>query len=262
MSSDLLLEVEGVDHSFGGLRAVDGATFAVKRGAMCALIGPNGAGKTTLFNVISGFYRADRGQIVLDGESIFGKPPHTIAQRGLVRTFQLTKVLGGMSVLENVMLAGQRQPGENIPSLLFRPRASRHRELEVRRQALELLEMTGLESSASAYADTLSGGQRKLLELSRALMAEPKLLLLDEPMAGINPTLGAELLELITRLRANRGMTFLFVEHDMDMVMRRADHVVVMANGAVIAQGSPDAIQGDPTVIDAYLGAPHKGKQE
>jgi branched-chain amino acid transport system ATP-binding protein len=256
VSSDLLLELEDVHLSFGGLHAVAGATFGVRRGSISALIGPNGAGKTTLFNVISGFYRADRGRILVDGEPIFRKSPHAITRLGLVRTFQITKVLGGMSVLDNMMLAAPKQPGESIPLLLLRPRAARRREAEVRRRALELLEITGLQDHAAAYADTLSGGQRKLLEFGRALMTEPKLVLLDEPMAGINPTLGRRLLDLVAELRETKGMTFLFVEHDLDVVTERAEHVVVMANGAVIAQGPP-AIVRDPAVVDAYLGARH-----
>jgi neutral amino acid transport system ATP-binding protein len=252
--SSALLEIEDVHLAFEGLRAVAGASFEVKSGSMCALIGPNGAGKTTLFNVISGFYRADRGRISLDGQPIEGRPPYAIARRGLVRTFQLTKVFGGMSVLDNLLLGAPAQPGERIPRLLVAPRSAGRREKEIRIRAADLLETLGLQTHADAYADTLSGGQRKLLEFGRALMTEPKLMLLDEPMAGINPTLGARLLDLVTTMRDEQGTTFLFVEHDMDVVMTRSDNVVVMANGAVIAQGTPDAIRNDPAVIDAYLG--------
>jgi len=258
VTSRAMLEIEDVHLAFGGLRAVAGATFTVKTGAICALIGPNGAGKTTLFNVISGFYRADRGRIALDGDSIFGRPAHAIARRGLVRTFQITKVLGGISVLDNMMLGAPKQPGESIPKLLLGPRGARRREANVRQQALETLDIVGLRSHADAYADTLSGGHRKLLEFGRALMTEPKVMLLDEPMAGINPTLGRQLLDLVAEMRATSGTTFLFVEHDMDVVMQRSDHVVVMANGAVIAQGPPDVVRREPAVIDAYLGARHK----
>jgi neutral amino acid transport system ATP-binding protein len=258
VTSRAMLEIEDVHLAFGGLRAVAGATFTVNAGAICALIGPNGAGKTTLFNVVSGFYRADRGRIALDGQPIFGRPPYAIARRGLVRTFQITKVLGGISVLDNMMLGAPKQPGESIPHLLLGPRVARRREAGVRRRALELLEVIGLQTHAGSYADTLSGGQRKLLEFGRALMTEPKLMLLDEPMAGINPTLGRQLLDLVAEMRARSGTTFLFVEHDMDVVMQRSDHVVVMANGAVIAQGPPDVVRTDPAVIDAYLGARHE----
>ena len=259
MSSQTILDVEDVHLAFEGLRAVSGATFQVKRSSICALIGPNGAGKTTLFNIISGFYRADRGSIALEGAPIQGRPPHAIAKRGLVRTFQLTKVFGGMSVLDNLLLGAPQQPGESIPQLLIRLRSARRREAEVRARALELLETLGLQTHVDAYADTLSGGQRKLLEFGRALMTEPKLMLLDEPMAGINPTLGARLLDLVTRMRDEQGTTFLFVEHDMDVVMTRSDNVVVMANGKVIAQGKPDVIRTDPAVIDAYLGEQSEG---
>ena len=254
MSSRTILDIEDVHLAFEGLRAVSGATFEVKTGSICALIGPNGAGKTTLFNIISGFYRADRGSIALEGAPIQGRPPHVIAKRGLVRTFQLTKVFGGMSVLDNLLLGAPNQPGESIPQLLIRRRSARRREGEVRTRALELLETLGLQTHVNAYADTLSGGQRKLLEFGRALMTEPRLMLLDEPMAGINPTLGARLLDLVTKMRDDQGTTFLFVEHDMDVVMTRSDNVVVMANGMVIAQGKPDVIRADPAVIDAYLG--------
>jgi branched-chain amino acid transport system ATP-binding protein len=245
--------------TFGGLRAVDQATFAVEPGSVTALIGPNGAGKTTLFHIVAGFLRADSGRVVYEGRSILGKPAHAIASMRIVRTFQLTKTLEAMTVLDNMMLAGPSQPGEQLASLLLRPFAVRRREREVRARARAVLETFDLASKASDYAGTLSGGQRKLLELGRALMVEPRLLLLDEPMAGINPTLGARLMEHIQRLRQEQGMTFLFVEHDMEVVMNHSDRVVVMAEGRVIASGEPHAVRNDPAVIDAYLGARHEG---
>jgi neutral amino acid transport system ATP-binding protein len=249
-----LLEVDGVIKRFGGIRAVDGATMRVREGGITALIGPNGAGKTTLFNVLTGFYKGDRGSVRFDGREILGDSPHAIARRGMVRTFQITKALAAMPVIDNMMLAAGRQPGEQLRNVFFRPGAVRAREREVQEQAMKLLELFNLTDLAEAYAGTLSGGQRKLLELARALMAEPKLLLLDEPMAGINPTLGARLLEHIQMLRREMGVTFLFVEHDMEVVMNHSDRVIVMAQGRVIADGAPDDVRHDEAVVEAYLG--------
>jgi branched-chain amino acid transport system ATP-binding protein len=249
-----LLEVQDVIKRFGGIRAVDGATMQVREGGITALIGPNGAGKTTLFNVLTGFYGGDRGSVKFDGREILGDSPHAIARRGMVRTFQITKALAAMPVIDNMMLAARNQPGEQLRSVFFRPGAVRAREGEVREQAMELLDVFNLTELAEAYAGTLSGGQRKLLELARALMTEPKLLLLDEPMAGINPTLGRRLLDHIQQLRRERGVTFLFIEHDMEVVMNHSDVVIVMAEGRVIAEGEPHEVRGDKRVIDAYLG--------
>jgi neutral amino acid transport system ATP-binding protein len=249
-----ILEIADVWKHFGGIHAVAGATFSVPRGSITALIGPNGAGKTTLFNVVTGFYRPDRGAIGYEGRSIFGKRPHAIARLGMVRTFQITKALAAMPVLDNMMLAAPRQPGEALPTLVGRPLASHNRETEVRARALELLETFDLHTKADDYAGTLSGGQRKLLELARALMTEPRMVLLDEPMAGINPTLGRRLLDHMHELREHSGVTFLFIEHDMDVVMNHADEVVVMAQGDVIVKGPPDEVREDERVIEAYLG--------
>jgi branched-chain amino acid transport system ATP-binding protein len=251
-----LLEVDGVVKRFGGIHAVNGAEFAVERRSVTALIGPNGAGKTTLFNLVTGFAQADRGSVRFDGEEVARMPAHAIARRGMVRTFQLTRALAAMPVIDNMMLAAPDQPGERLYNVVLRPRAVRSREREVHEQALELLEIFGLGEKADDYAGTLSGGQRKLLELARALMARPRMLLLDEPMAGINPTLGRRLLDHIQRLRSEEGMTFLFVEHDMEVVMNHSDRVVVMAEGRVIASGEPHEVRSDPAVVDAYLGSP------
>ncbi len=281
-----LLEVEGVRKRFGGIQAVDGASFPVPAGSVTALIGPNGAGKTTLFDLVTGFAPADSGSVRFDGEEMAHLAAHRIARRGMVRTFQLTRALAAMPVIDNMLLAAPDQPGEHLRNVVMRPRAVRAREREVTEQAMELLEVFGLRAPlglgailavplmvaervigvlnevfglrdhADAYAGTLSGGQRKLLELARALMARPRLLLLDEPMAGINPTLGRRLLDHIQRLRSEEGVTFLYVEHDMEVVMNHSDRVVVMAEGRVIAAGEPHEVRSDAAVVDAYLGSP------
>jgi neutral amino acid transport system ATP-binding protein len=253
-SDATLLEVDGVVKRFGGIHAVDGATMSVREGGITALIGPNGAGKTTLFNVLTGFYRGDRGSVRFDGRQILGQAPYEIARRGMVRTFQITKALAAMPVIDNMMLAEPNQPGERFRNLVIHPRQVLEHEQGVRARAVELLKIFDLADLADGYAGTLSGGQRKLLELARALMAQPKLLLLDEPMAGINPTLGRRLLDHIERLSHEMGVTILFIEHDMEVVMNHSDRVVVMAQGRVIAEGEPHEVREDSRVIDAYLG--------
>jgi branched-chain amino acid transport system ATP-binding protein len=252
--SPSLLSVRDVSKRFGGLAAVDGVTFDVAERSITALIGPNGAGKSTLFNVVTGFERADRGQVLLDGRSVYRHSPHAIARRGMVRTFQLTKALSVMSVLDNMLLGNVHNPGERLGLAAVRP-AWRKAEREARQRAWGLLEVFGLSAKAGDYAGTLSGGQRKLLELARALMLEPRLLLLDEPLAGVNRTLGRSLLEHIENLRVDRRLTILLVEHDMDVVMRHSDSVVVMAEGRVVAAGTPTQVRSDERVIAAYLGS-------
>ena len=247
-----LLEVQDVARAFEGVRAVDGATFDVEEGSITGLIGPNGAGKSTLFNCISGFLRAQSGRVLLDGRRIDRLAPHRIARAGLVRTFQTPRALTRMTVAENVLLATPRHPGEHLG------RSGRSREREAEARAGELLALVGLDAHAQALAGTLSGGQRKLLDLIRALMAEPRLLLLDEPMAGVSPTLRVELLQHILDLRERDGITLLIVEHDLDFVMGASDRIVVLNDGRVIAEGTPDEVRGDERVVDAYLGARHE----
>jgi ABC-type branched-subunit amino acid transport system ATPase component len=232
------LEVQGLVRTFDGVRAVDEATLDVRAGSITGLIGPNGAGKSTLFNCVSGFLRPHSGRVMLDGKRIDRRAPHRIARSGLVRTFQTPRTLARMTVLENVAVA-----------------AKRSRNAEAR--AAELLELVRLDEHAEALAGTLSGGQRKLLDLVRALMVEPRILLLDEPMAGVSPTLRVELLEHILALRERDGVTLVIVEHDLDFVMRASDRVIVMNEGRVIGQGTPDQVRTDERVVDAYLGARH-----
>lgn len=252
---DPLLVVDGVTRAFGGLQAVDVEHLELQRGAITALIGPNGAGKTTLFNVLTGFDRAGSGRWQLDGMSMHRLSAHRVARAGMVRTFQLTKALARLTVLENLQLAATRQRGERAYTALLRP-LWQGQERAHRERAEELLTRFNLDHLSGDYAGTLSGGQRKLLELARALMVRPRMLMLDEPMAGVNPALAQSLLEHISTLR-DEGMTVCFVEHDMDMVMGTSDWVVCLAEGGIIAEGPPATIGSDPAVIDAYLGREH-----
>jgi neutral amino acid transport system ATP-binding protein len=249
-----ILVLEAVAKRFGGLRAVDGASFAVAAGSITALIGPNGAGKTTVFDLISGYERPDSGAIRFEGRRIEGLASFRIARRGLVRTFQLTRIFPAMSVRDNMLIGAQGQAGESLLQVTFGQRSVKRAEEAAQARAGTLLRSFALDQKADDYAGSLSGGQRKLLEFARALMAQPRLVLLDEPMAGVNRALGVRLLDEVERLRRDEGMTFLFIEHDIDIVMRRADHVIAMAEGAVIAEGPPAIVRRNPRLIDAYLG--------
>ena len=251
---DPILVAAGLRRSFGGLRAVDVDNLEIQRHTITSLIGPNGAGKTTLFNLLSGFDRPDEGDWHLNGGPLVGIPAFQVARRGMIRTFQLTRSLARLTVRENVMLAATNQPGERFWHALF----GNWRAVEDanREKARPLIERFGLDHMADEYAGTLSGGQRKLLEMARALMVEPELILLDEPTAGVNPALTQELLGHITALR-DIGMTVIFIEHDMDAVQNISDWVVCMAQGHVIAEGPPSDVAANPDVIDAYLGRHH-----
>ncbi|MEU8799707.1 ABC transporter ATP-binding protein [Spirillospora sp. NPDC048819] len=249
---DPILVADGVARAFGGLKAVDVGHLEVQRGTITSLIGPNGAGKTTLFNVLTGFDRANAGTWSFDGRPVSGLPAHKMARRGMVRTFQLTKALTRLTVLDNMKLAAVGQRGENFFNALV-PALWRPQEGGLEERAMELLDRFKLSKMRDSFAGELSGGQRKLLEMARALMVGPSMVMLDEPMAGVNPALTQSLLGHVRALR-DEGMTVLFVEHDMDVVMGISDWVVCMAQGQVIAEGTPDQIRSNRKVIDAYLG--------
>jgi neutral amino acid transport system ATP-binding protein len=252
---DPILVADSVRRRFEGVAAVDVDHLEVQRGVVTALIGPNGAGKTTLFNLLTGFDRADMGTWTFEGRKLEGTPAYKVATLGMVRTFQLTRSLAVMSVLDNMKLGAQDQQGESFWRSLVRP-LWRSQEQDVEARADELLERFRLGHMREHFAGELSGGQRKLLEMARALMAAPRMVMLDEPMAGVNPALRQSLLGHIRELRGS-GMTVMFVEHDMDVVHDISDWVVVMAEGQIIAEGRPSEVGSNPEVIDAYLGAHH-----
>ncbi|SDI55457.1 amino acid/amide ABC transporter ATP-binding protein 1, HAAT family [Arthrobacter subterraneus] len=252
---DPIITARKVTRSFGGINAVDVDYLEIPRNKITALIGPNGAGKTTLFNLLTGFDTPQSGEWDFDGHSLAGVAPYKVARLGMVRTFQLTKVMGKLTVMENMRLGATDQPGESLARALFKGLWG-GREKEITAQAEVLLQKFKLDTKTDDYAASLSGGQRKLLEMARALMVKPRLVMLDEPMAGVNPALTQSLLDHIKNLKAE-GMTVLFVEHDMHMVRHVADWVVVMAEGRVVAEGTPDVVMKDQAVIDAYLGAHH-----
>lgn len=253
-SSELpLLAASGLCKSFGGIKAVDNAEIQVANGSITGLIGPNGAGKTTLFNLLSNFIRSDKGIVIFDSEPIQNLQPYQIARAGMVRTFQVPRTLSRLTVMENMLLAAQKQTGEKFWQVQFQQHAIAKEEKQLQEQAMSLLESVGLAQKAQDYAGGLSGGQRKLLEMGRALMTNPKLILLDEPAAGVNPRLIDEICDRITTWN-QQNMTFLIIEHNMDLIMSLCDRVWVLAEGQNLAEGTPEDIQRNSHVLEAYLG--------
>lgn len=249
-----MLRVENLSKSFGGLTAVDGCSFAIEAERITGLIGPNGAGKTTIFNMIAGALPPTSGRIVFEGEDIAGLPTHAMFHRGIVRTFQIPQEFGKLTVLENLMVVPAEQAGESLFRTWFSPGAVARREREVRDRAEDVLSFLSLAPLRNELAENLSGGQKKLLELGRTMMTDARLVLLDEPGAGVNPTLLARLADMIRRLNEERGYTFCIIEHDMDLIASLCDPVIVLANGAVLTVGPMAQVRRDARVLDAYLG--------
>jgi len=248
-----VLQVEHVTHAFGGVKAIDDCSFTVPTGRITALIGPNGAGKSTLVNVVSGFYIPQHGRVLFDGQDISKWPPYRRGGHGLIRTFQISRGYGGMTVLENLMVPPQGQAGEQLLNAIFRPKMVAEQERAYLAKALDLLDTFGLYAKRDEYARNLSGGQKRLLEMSRALMADPKLLLLDEPMAGVNPALADQLAQHIVDLKKT-GVTFLLIEHNLGIVDQICDHVIVMASGRALTTGTMAQVRANQEVVAAYLG--------
>lgn len=248
-----ILEVSNVTKSFGGITAVDGCTMEIEEGIIAGLIGPNAAGKTTLFNIVTGFHKPDSGKVMFGGKDITGLPPYEISNEGIVRSFQIMRVLTRMTVLENLMLANEGQMGEKMWNPFLKSSEVRKEEEDIEEKAVEVLKMLDMEDMKEEYAGTLSGGQRRLLELGRCLMTSPKMLLLDEPTGGVNPSLAKDILDHLNYLN-NQGLTILVVEHNIRTVMELSHTVFVMSDGKKIAEGSPEEVKEDERVIDAYLG--------
>lgn len=253
LAATSLLKATKLSKSFGGIKAVNNAHIEVNRGSITGLIGPNGAGKTTLFNLLSNFIKPDSGNILFDNQPIHNLPTHKIATKGFIRTFQVARVLSRLSVLENMLLATPNQTGENFFKVWLQQGKLRTEERENKERAIAILESVGLAAKAYDYAGALSGGQRKLLEMARTLMTNPKLILLDEPAAGVNPTLINQICEHIVNWN-QQGISFLVIEHNMDVIMSLCDRVWVMAEGTNLAEGTPEEIQNNSEVLEAYLG--------
>ncbi len=248
-----LLKVDTLQKEFDGVKALDGISFNLQEGTITSLIGPNGAGKTTAFNILTGFSRADKGDVYFNDNKITNKSAHSIAQLGIARTFQNIRIFPQITVLENMMLAPRNQKGECIFSALFKPRQLKLEEEQVKQKALEFLDFVGLTNEKNKMAENLSHGNRKLLELARALATESQLLLLDEPIAGVFPKTRGKILDLLKQLK-NSGRTTLFIEHDLKFVMGVSDRIIVLNYGKKIAEGSPEEVKSNNEVIEAYLG--------
>ena len=249
-----LLKLNELTKDFGGLRAVDHCSFEVPEHALFGLIGPNGSGKSTIFNLVTGFLAPTSGQVFLKSQDITNKKPYEINQLGIARTFQLVKVFRNMTVMENLLLAPKRQPGEQILPALFKPPSVREAERQNIAKARALLDIIGLRAAENNLAGSLSYAEQKLVEISRAMMTDPDLIMLDEPASGVNPTLMNRILDYIRQLRDTQGKTFLIVEHDMRVVMKLCERIAVLNYGRKIAEGTASEISRDPLVIDAYLG--------
>ncbi len=249
-----MIAVENLHMHFGGIRALDGASLVIERGSITGLIGPNGAGKTTLFNVIAGVYKPTSGKVYLDGEDVTGLKPHELFAKGMLRTFQVAHEFSTLTVRENLMTVPADQSGERLPDVWLRPGKIRSEEKVIRAKADEVIEFLKLEAVAGERAGNLSGGQKKLLELGRTMMAAPRVVLLDEVGAGVNRTLLKEIAGAILRLNLHHGYTFCIIEHDMELISLLCDPVIVMAGGAVLTQGSAPEVQSDERVIEAYIG--------
>lgn len=256
MSSDAVIDVRHVTKRFGGLTAVMDCSLEVERGSITGLIGPNGAGKSTLFNIVAGNIVPDSGSVLFEGEDVTGLSPHKLFSRGMLRTFQIAHEFSHMTALENLMMVPPDQPGEDLVTLWFRPALARTREAAVRRKALDVIDFLKLGHVKDELAGNLSGGQKKLLELGRTMMVDAKLVLLDEVAAGVNKTLLHDLAGNIERMNRELGYTFFVIEHDMDLIGRLCDPVIVMAQGTVIAEGPMSTLRNNPEIVEAYFGAP------
>ncbi len=256
MSDEAVVEVKSVSKRYGGLIAVNECSLKVAKGSVTGLIGPNGAGKTTLFNMVAGTTKPSGGQIIFDGEDVTGLEPHILFGRGMLRTFQLAHEFSQMTALENLMMVPGDQPGESLKSTWLQPSLVRNREIEVRQRANDVIDFLKLAHIKNELAGNLSGGQKKLLELGRTMMVDAKLVLLDEVAAGVNRTLLKDLASNIERMNQELGYTFFVIEHDMDLIARLCDPVIVMAQGEVIAEGPMAEIRANPEIIEAYFGSP------
>ena len=252
--SNNYLEVTNLKKSFGGLQAVNVQSIKLKKNELTSIIGPNGAGKTTFFDLISGFQDSDDGKVILNDKNITKSQSYTIARLGMVRTFQLTKVFDRMTVLENMMFSASKVDNDSFIKSLVKPPSQKNKEKDIKEKSFEVMKNLNIEHMANSYARELSGGQKKLLELGRSIINDPEILLLDEPLAGVNPKLAEEILEIILNLSKN-GISILMVEHNIEAVMKISERVIVFAEGKVIADDIPENVRTDKKVIEAYLGS-------